>query len=494
MASRKKQIAIWAGVAVVLMVAVGGITLYWLSREEPDLPMSAESGRQYFRHRDFGSPYETGIPYALALAALQRYPEELGGDKMGFCEKFGVLIDPDQPDGLPIGFVRHSDRLTGTDFLMTNCSLCHSAVVEGRVVVGLGNRNLRMNTLNHSIMKVAGKPDFTADTMVAASEAAARARGIPWGWRAALFTRKAVEVLKDLAGKPISDPWGGLTDVDAGPGRNSPVEFAKATSGVPVGPPYGLVKLPVVWNQAFRSTFGLDGSLKGDIAFTLAAVEFNKHMPADAIMRRESRWRSVDAYLRTLKPPPYPRAIDATLAARGQTVFSQECAKCHGTHPNGEPPKYEEKIVPLAKIGTDPDRLRAVTDALIEARSHGDFARVVHLERTDGYVPPPLIGIWCRGPYLHNASVPTLSDLLRPVEERPVRFYNGGDTGYDLDRIGLSYEEEKTADGRRVGRRGSSKQFLFDSKGAGNSNVGHEFGVDLPVEDRRGLLEYLKTL
>jgi cytochrome c peroxidase len=27
---------------------------------------------------------------------------------------------------------------------------------------------------------------------------------------------------------------------------------------------------------------------------------------------------------------------------------------------------------------------------------------------TKKYVTPPLVGIWARGPYLHNASVPTI--------------------------------------------------------------------------------------
>ena len=39
----------------------------------------------------------------------------------------------------------------------------------------------------------------------------------------------------------------------------------------------------------------------------------------------------------------------------------------------------------------------------------------------------PLDGIWLRAPYLHNGSVPTLRDLLRPPDERPVVFYRGYD-------------------------------------------------------------------
>ena len=43
----------------------------------------------------------------------------------------------------------------------------------------------------------------------------------------------------------------------------------------------------------------------------------------------------------------------------------------------------------------------------------------------EGYVPPPLVGIWARYPYLHNNSIPTLCDLLTPAAKRTKKFYQG---------------------------------------------------------------------
>jgi hypothetical protein len=128
------------------------------------------------------------------VAALRRYPEELGGDRDEFCRKFGAIIDPEDPDGLPIGFVRHRDPLSGTDFLMTNCSLCHTAMIAGRTISGLGNRNLRLNAMNRAVMRIAAREDFNVATMVPAAEASARERKVPWGWRAALVTKIAIKV------------------------------------------------------------------------------------------------------------------------------------------------------------------------------------------------------------------------------------------------------------------------------------------------------------
>jgi mono/diheme cytochrome c family protein len=487
MTSRRKR-----GLALAVLLLVGGALAYYFWPRRPE-PISAEAGRAYFHDRDLGSPYHTGIPYALALATMERHPELLGGNRDEFCDKFGVLFDPDKPDGLPVGFVLHHDRRTGADFVMTNCSLCHTGLIDGQFVTGLGNRNLRINALNQAIKQVAGAPDFNADTLLPAAEAAAARRGLSWGWRQRAAVRAAVRKLQELATSEAS-AWAGLDGVDAGPGRNTAIEFAKGTSGVPVAPPYGFAKYPVVWTYPLRRTFGWDGSLAGDHALGLAAVEFNKGMPPEDILHGRERWYSLFEYLKTIRPPRYPRPIDQDLAARGAGLFGQHCSGCHGTYGPDGAESYQETVIDLGRVKTDPDRLRAVSPELIEARRRGPFAQLVWLEPTRGYVPPPLEGIWCRGPYLHNGSVPTLADLLRPAAERPVLFYTGGDTGYDFDRVGLPYQEERAPGGKRAGRRSSAKQFPFDTRGPGNGNGGHEFGTRLAPEDRRALLEYLKGL
>ncbi|MGM0575220.1 MAG: hypothetical protein ACQEXJ_05775 [Myxococcota bacterium] len=47
------------------------------------------------------------------------------------------------------------------------------------------------------------------------------------------------------------------------------------------------------------------------------------------------------------------------------------------------------------------------------------------VEVQQGYVPPPLDGVWARYPYLHNQSVPTLCDMLTPGPDRPEVFWMG---------------------------------------------------------------------
>jgi len=103
------------------------------------------------------------------------------------------------------------------------------------------------------------------------------------------------------------------------------------------------------------------------------------------------------------------------------------------------------------------------------------------------YKARPLNGVWASAPYLHNGSVPTLSDLLLPAQKRPKSF-TVGSPEYDPDKVGFRTDapgypifRARTDDGKAV---------------PGNSNEGHEFGVDGILDDteRRALLEYLKSL
>src|SRR5262249_38052624 len=109
--------------------------------------------------------------------------------------------------------------------------------------------------------------------------------------------------------------------------------------------------------------------------------------------------------------------------------------------------------------------------------------RFTHFRKTDGYANQPLDGIWARAPYLHNGSVPTLRDLLEPAERRPPVFYRGYDV-FDQAKVGL-VSNRPAADGRTY--------FRYDTSLPGNSNSGHDYATSLPDEDKRAVVEYLKT-
>jgi hypothetical protein len=194
-----------------------------------------------------------------------------------------------------------------------------------------------------------------------------------------------------------------------------------------------------------------------------------------------SSLRRVQNYISTVQAPAYPFPIDRELAARGQAVYGSACASCHA--PGGA---RTGTVVPLAEIGTDRHRLDMWTKpsaAAYNAYGEGHTWKFSHFRTTEGYVSVPLEGLWLRAPYLHNGSVPSLTDLLEPVSARPLQFWRGYDV-YDPVRVGF------VTNGAAAEREAT----FFDVRLPGNSNAGHVYGTTLPADDKRALLEFMKTL
>ena len=186
-------------------------------------------------------------------------------------------------------------------------------------------------------------------------------------------------------------------------------------------------------------------------------------------------------YLGALPAPKYPFPIDAQKAEAGKRVFDANCAQCHASARTGT-------RVPVDEVGTDRARLDTWSkEAAIAAnkvvRDMGLERKGLVEETLNGYIASFLDGIWLRAPYLHNGSVPTLRDLLEPVDKRPVVFYRGYDL-YDPVKVGFVSEGPEA---ERAGTR-------FDATEKGGGNQGHTFGVTLPEGDKEVLVEYLKTL
>lgn len=102
---------------------------------------------------------------------------------------------------------------------------------------------------------------------------------------------------------------------------------------------------------------------------------------------------------------------------------------------------------------------------------------------TNNYKARPLNGIWATGPYLHNGSVPTLTELLKKDTERVKEFYVGS---WVLDTINVGITS--------VAEEGGVKHYLFKTDLIGNSNSGHNFGTKLTADQKKQVVEYIKTL
>lgn len=97
-------------------------------------------------------------------------------------------------------------------------------------------------------------------------------------------------------------------------------------------------------------------------------------------------------------------------------------------------------------------------------------------------------GIWATAPYLHNGSVPTLAELLKPASERVKDFKIG--PAYDIVNVGLAVEQKKFDFTLKT----TDCSEGDTGRNSGRSRCGHEFGTKLPPDDKKALLEYLKIL
>ena len=91
-------------------------------------------------------------------------------------------------------------------------------------------------------------------------------------------------------------------------------------------------------------------------------------------------------------------------------------------------------------------------------------------------VAKPLAGVWATGPFLHNGSVRTVRELLRPTQ-RMSKFWVGSQV-LDIDALG--FESTK-----------SSLATLVRTTDTGSSNRGHEFGAELSATEVDQLIDFL---
>ncbi len=418
---------------------------YELLVSKPYLP--AEFDEELFDDLWKVWPQEMREKAATATKAERR---KTAFSRYGFVERPGH--DADDPTGPPLSYVQTKEGWA------TNCFLCHGGKVAGRVIPGLPNSHVAMKTLADDIRwtrLLSGKGLRPSDVgnmsfHLGGSDGTTNAVGFGVAFAA---MRNA-----DMSLKPYRPIDFDHHDMDA--------------------PPW--------WHAKKKEMLYLDGHAPKThrplMTFTLAPDT----SPRD-LTDWEEDFRHVLAYIESLEPPAYPWEIDETRAARGRVLFEANCAKCHGTY--GEVETYPEMMVPLDDVGTDPVRLTSLTPKHRSWLKEGWMSRYgkdpVVLD-PKGYVAPPLDGIWATAPYLHNGSVPTLWHLLNP-DDRP-KVWKRTEDGYDQDRVGLEIE---TFDSLPLT---SSPRDYFDTTKHGKSAGGHDYPDVLDENEKRDVLEYLKSL
>src|SRR5687767_14858403 len=159
--------------------------------------ISRDAGKAIFERTGIGDPYRTGIPYPIFLALLAAFPETFGANTDELAAKFGLIAraadpkseDRDVREGLPVGLHHTDDPITSVPFVVHNCALCHAESVRwtrgvggahSALVVGLGNRRVRIHAYDAAFATVTKQPGFSVEKLRRLADAAATQRKVKW--------------------------------------------------------------------------------------------------------------------------------------------------------------------------------------------------------------------------------------------------------------------------------------------------------------------------
>ena len=256
--------------------------------------------------------------------------------------------------------------------------------------------------------------------------------------------------------------------------------------------PHHDMDAPPWWHVAKKRRLYIDGFAPSNHRVLMQFLLVKENGP-EQLRAWEEDFRAIDAWIESLEAPAWPWDVDTAVAERGKVVFEAHCSRCHGTY-DASGDIYPERMVPIDEIGTDRVRFDSLTPQnrrdLIDSWM-GHYGEDEGLAAPEGYVAPPLDGIWATAPYLHNGSVPTLWHLLHP-EQRPAVWKRSPD-GYDQKLVGLEIEVFDGLPNAEI-MPSAERRRHFDTSKRGKSAAGHTFPDALSGEEKRAVLEFLKTL
>ncbi|MCW8093370.1 c-type cytochrome [Alteromonas sp. ASW11-130] len=489
---------------IILLVGAGLIiiaSMYIANRFLTDRAVTYDDITEHFKYGSLGGERNLGIPYWLWKAVPHLCPEMLPhkqpGD-IGF-ESIGMLYESGK--SLPVGVSKR--RHFGIDRVFMNCAVCHTSTVRGSaddeptLVLGMPANRFRLMQFEKTFFGCMSSQKFSRSNLIPLIDSLGADLDLLDRYLvypiAIWLTQERLALLESRLGFYKQQPeWG--------PGRVDTFNAAKAVfnwdwSRTTRYEMIGTADFPSIWNQGLRKRrddgkpmeLHWDGNNDTVEERNLSAAFGAGALPTNIDHEALAR---IEDWLLTLPSPKYPFSINPSLAEQGKPLYNQYCASCHGKSGTDFSGEYVGHVQSIDDIGTDRWRLNSYTREL--ARNQGTLYstseqhRFKRFRKTNGYANMPLDGIWLRAPYLHNGSVPTMRDLLRPASERPEQFYRGNDI-YDQTNLGF-VSDKKEAYGRPL--------FLFDTRVDGNGNQGHEgerYGTLLSNAQKNALVEYLKT-
>ncbi len=423
----------------------------------PQQTGDADSGYKYLITGDY---LKSGIPYNW-------FKMVVGSNKQNLLKREG------NNESINYDFTA-INAPNGELVVAPNCLQCHAQVFEGQLYVGLGN-----TTIDFSAGPVAPKlAGFLLERILSLD------RGKYEASKNFIQSTKALgsKLQTEVRGVNAADHLAGILAA-----HRDPVTFKWSNQPLMDIPAEVIpTDVPAWWMLKKKNAMFYNGFGRGDFAKFLMAS--NLLTVTDTTEAREvyTHFNDVLAYLYSIEPPKYPKPINHQLALSGKALFDKNCSKCHGKY--GEEETFPNLLIPASIIKTDSALYKAnySSPKVIDWFNNSWFtmgANPAKLVPYDGYIAPPLNGIWITSPYLHNGSVPTLEGVLNSKSRPKYWSRDFNKPEYDYENIGWKYEEHL-----------KPKRKIYNTTINGYGNYGHYFGDKLSATERKAVIEYLKTL
>ena len=492
-----------------------------------------------------GRLFLSGVPKAL-LEEMGKAAQEhaannpmpdLGYDPRTQVGKFysqGELPSPpnrEVPEGTSIG-ASFMER-NGAAIVGGNCFACHTGQVKGMVVAGLGNNGEMprygsaeggprmsdfIDKLNNDAEKAEAAIFASSQSIRTPTMPEVKSRGDHYGPFAVwgLGARLADPANQGLA---ISEEETEL------------FKLFRSTVVPPVDPmPWWTMKYKE--RDYWYSDGAPDDAAHFSFNFTTTHPDSNDYHTSHV----ESTAKAL-AFARETVSPPYPEKLDPKLVRRGANIFHgrrqpqsangfKKCSNCHGSYERNPNAKdysvaggwfvnysHSDK---LKDVGTDSaynDVLRTFRpiarhiDKLVEyyeKKGTPELAPTESYPDENGYVAPPLVGVWASAPYFHNGSVPTIEAVLNSELRPEIWARSTNPFDYDLGSVGLVHEamtRDEYVTSMQVASNAHPQTaaaidfaYTYDTTQFGRSNGGHTFGDQLTDDERAAVIEFLKSL
>ena len=487
----------WPKILALFLGAIIVITLFgWLVLFRPVAQPYTADPIQAFDHGSIGNETRQGLPYWIWRVLPQMFPEYLPRPGDGYAALGLYWVAGEE---LPVGFSKK--KLGVIPRVAPNCAFCHQGSyrlaaddVPTFVPGGPGTR-VNPQAYLRFLARIGQDARFNPGAVMAQIKAI---YDMPL-WERLLYrfllipaTKKALKKQGELYAWTADRP-------DWGPGRIDPFNPVKYDN-LKMGDDGTIGNSDIVPLWSLNTALG-DGSrvaafhwdgLTTSLREAVITGAIGDGMTYKSFPHTKDHLIRVETWARLQAPPRSPfssrrRPDDPYYVAEadieaGKALYGQYCAECHD--PAGA---RFRTVIPALELGTDRHRLDMWNAEA--ARRYAGYEEAYNwgfkgFQDKDGYIANELTGLWLRGPYLHNGSVPTLRDLLKAPAERPKVFYRGVDL---VDAENGGFVSDPGSEAAREGWR-------YDTSVPGNGNDGHLFGTDLDAAEKRQLLAYLKTL